>query len=118
MSRRVFLLENPVPDSRPNKAALKREANATSFKPGVSGNPGGKPKGLAEMQELCRSHTVESIDAILKVMRSDTAQPAAIVAGANSILDRGWGKATQPIESGGLDRLVEVLEARRKRSGV
>lgn len=96
----------------------KRKAPHTAFKPGQSGNPGGKPKGLAEMQELCRGHTVECVQAILRVVRAKKTTSAAIVAGANSILDRGWGKATQPIESGGLDRLVEVLEARRKRSGV
>jgi hypothetical protein len=32
-------------------------------------------------------------------MRSEDATPAARVSAANAILDRGWGKATQPLEN-------------------
>jgi hypothetical protein len=34
-------------------------------------------------------------------MRCKDATPAARVSAANAILDRGWGKATQPLEKGG-----------------
>lgn len=33
-------------------------------------------------------------------MRSEDATPAARVSAANAILDRGWGKATQPLANG------------------
>jgi hypothetical protein len=33
-------------------------------------------------------------------MRSEEATPAARVSAANALLDRGWGKATQPLGSG------------------
>jgi Family of unknown function (DUF5681) len=37
------------------------QGGATRFKPGVSGNPGGKPKGMLEFRALCRSRTEEII---------------------------------------------------------
>jgi hypothetical protein len=40
-------------------------------------------------------------------MRNKDATPAARVAAANAILDRGWGKAIQAIESG--DRPLELI---------
>ena len=36
------------------------------------------------------------------------ATPAARVSAANAILDRGWGKATQPLENGG-DSALELI---------
>ena len=45
-------------------------------------------------------------------MRSKDATPAARVSAANAILDRGWGNATQPLESGndGALELVHRIE--------
>ena len=34
----------------------------SKFKPGQSGNPGGRPKGFAEVRELAREHTVAAIE--------------------------------------------------------
>ncbi len=41
-------------------------------------------------------------------MRSKDATAAARVTAANAILDRGWGKATQPLESGD-DGALELI---------
>ncbi|WP_244548933.1 hypothetical protein [Bradyrhizobium canariense] len=47
-------------------------------------------------------------------MRCKDATPAARVSAANAILDRGWGKATQPLESGddGALELIHRIELR------
>jgi len=66
------------------------------FEKGQSGNPGGRPKAVAEVRELARQHTPEAIAALAKVM-SDGTSEAARVAAATAMLDRGWGKPTQPI---------------------
>jgi len=101
-----------------NRAAVtktgKRKAPSTAYKPGVSGNPGGRPKGLAEMQALCRDHSEAAINALLLALKSvKTRVPAAV-----ALLDRGWGKPSQPIEGDvGFGALLEVLEARRLRPG-
>lgn len=46
---------------------------------------------------MARSHTEKALKTLVGVMNQTKAPPAARVAAANSLLDRGWGKATQPI---------------------
>jgi len=69
---------------------------STRFKPGVSGNPGGRPKEVGEVRELARKHSAEAIERLLHWLRSK--DPRASVAAANALLDRGYGKAPQQIE--------------------
>ena len=58
-------------------------------------------KNLVEIRSLARSHTRTALRVLVGIMRSEDATPAARVSAANAILDRGWGKATQPLENGG-----------------
>jgi hypothetical protein len=67
------------------------------FQKGLSGNPGGRPKVLGDVQELAREKSPEAITTLANIMRDDKAPPAARVAAANALLDRGYGKPTQPI---------------------
>jgi hypothetical protein len=71
-----------------------------------------KVRSLTEIRSLARSHTRTAIRVLVGIMRSDDATPAARVSAANAILDRGWGKAAQPIENGedGAPVLVERIE--------
>lgn len=69
------------------------------FKPGQSGNPGGRPKVVGEIQKLAREHTTEAIETLLNVMRNGKAPPAARALAANSILDRGYGRPAQTIDA-------------------
>ena len=55
---------------------------------------------LTQIRSLARSHTKAAINVLVKIMQSKDATPAARVSAANAILDRGWGKAAQPSESG------------------
>jgi hypothetical protein len=67
------------------------------FPKGVSGNPGGRPKVLGDVQELARQKSPEAINTLSNIMHDEKAPPAARVAAANALLDRGYGKPTQPI---------------------
>ena len=67
------------------------------FKKGQSGNPGGRPKVVAEVKELARAHTGEAIETLVSIMTNPKAAPAARVSAANSLLDRGYGKPPQHI---------------------
>jgi hypothetical protein len=67
------------------------------FPKGVSGNPGGRPKVLGDVQDLARERSPAAINALAAIMDDSRAPPAARVAAANSLLDRGYGKPTQPI---------------------
>lgn len=68
-------------------------------------------KTITQIRSLARSHTRSAISALVGVMRSTSATPAARVSAANAILDRGWGKAPQAIENGdGALELVHRIE--------
>src|SRR5882724_10582110 len=57
------------------------------------------PKTLVEIRSLARSHTRTALNVLVGIMRSKDATAAARVSAANAVLDRGWGKATQAIET-------------------
>jgi Family of unknown function (DUF5681) len=67
------------------------------FKKGQSGNPGGRPKVVAEVKELARAHTAEAIQTLVSIMTNPKAASAARVSAANALLDRGYGKPLQHI---------------------
>ena len=67
------------------------------FQKGVSGNPGGRPKVLGDVQELARQQSPQAINTLAVIMGDEKAPAAARVAAANALLDRGYGKPTQPI---------------------
>jgi hypothetical protein len=54
-------------------------------------------KSLTEIRSIARGHTEAAINVLVGVMGQPDAPPAARVAAANSILDRGWGKPAQPV---------------------
>lgn len=58
------------------------------FKPGQSGNPGGRPKGIAA---IARQHTDKAVDVLVAAM--DSGDERVKIAAAKEILDRGYGKA-------------------------
>jgi hypothetical protein len=64
------------------------------FKPGQSGNPGGRPKGWAEVNALARQHTAAAIEALVKSLDDRRTRVQA----AQALLDRGWGKPMQAVE--------------------
>src|SRR5215813_11867527 len=74
---------------------VARLANG-QFRPGASGNPGGRPAALAEVKQLARQHTVLAIQKLAHIAEHGQAEMAQIAA-ANALLDRGWGRPTQPV---------------------
>ena len=71
-----------------------------------------RARTLTEIRSLARSHTRTALNVLVGIMRSDEATPAVRLSAANAILDRGWGKAAQPIESAedGAPELVHRVE--------
>ena len=58
-------------------------------------------KTPTEIKSLARSHTEAALKCLVGVMNQDEAPPAARVQAANSLLDRGWGKPSQPHDGDG-----------------
>jgi hypothetical protein len=78
---------------------MPRTANRGSFQPGSSGNPGGRSNVLADVQEIARVYSKDAIKTLASIMNNAKAPPAARIAAASVLLDRGYGKALQSIES-------------------
>ena len=62
-------------------------SEVTRFKPGQSGNPGGRPKGIAA---LARQHTDRALEVLVEGMEDDDRKVR--IAAAKELLDRGYGK--------------------------
>ena len=71
------------------------------FSKGQSANPGGRRKKTAEdieVQQIARQHGATAIDALVKIATKGKSESARVSA-AIALLDRGFGKPTQPVES-------------------
>lgn len=66
------------------------------FAKGMSGNPKGRPKVEGAIRELCRKHGKEAVEVLIGLMK-DAENEAVRKAAADSLLDRGYGKAAQVI---------------------
>ena len=89
-----------------DEAKQRRLANLRPFKPGQSGNPGGRSKAQVDVRNLAREHTKEAIDTLVLVMRNG--KPAEAAMATNSLLDRGWGKPqySEPLVSDSASRVI------------
>lgn len=54
-----------------------------------------------DIKALARVHTATALKTLAKIMTCSDAPPAARVAAAQCLLDRGWGKAVQAVEVSG-----------------
>jgi hypothetical protein len=107
-------------DAEPVKAGDNRKPG--TWEKGRSGNPHGRPaRKLADgrtLAELAREHTELAVDALVQIVREGESEQARVSA-AEKLLDRGWGKPTQPV---GLDDetrdLAAMLMERRLKAGV
>lgn len=73
-----------------------------SWVKGQSGNPGGRPKALRQVVELARQRTAKAIKTLEEIMLHGENEGARVRA-AEILIERGWGKATQPISGAGED---------------
>ncbi|MEP6958439.1 MAG: DUF5681 domain-containing protein [Nitrospirota bacterium] len=106
-----------TPKSENSPITDKRKAPHSAFQPGRSGNPGGRPKlTLQQTTEefgliaACRSHSSAALDVIGILMRSADRDSVKLAA-ASFIIERGWGKAMQPVigeHGGAIQHIVTV----------
>lgn len=81
--------EQKAPATQVSDGSAKRLANLKPFQRGVSGNPGGKPKG-EDVRALARKNTKRAFERILSLIDSDDERVAMMA--AKEVLDRAYGK--------------------------
>jgi uncharacterized protein YciI len=89
----------PIPAPNNNVRTDGHSRRAGRFLPGHSGNPSGRPKVVAHIQELARQHAPQALAALVEIATSGVSESARVAA-ACALLDRGYGKpvsATQII---------------------
>jgi hypothetical protein len=109
------------PENTPNikRAKLTPEMEAVKWKPGQSGNPGGRPKKklITEMYEEILNdpeHIAAIKAATVKALRNGN---MAMVLQLREMADRTEGKVTQPIEADITVNLADAIAEARKRAG-
>jgi hypothetical protein len=107
------------PTSAQNSGVPFRPNNPWQFQKGVSGNPGGKPKKLAELVDLARSLAPDAIKALHEIAVHGRSEKCRIVA-AVALLDRGFGKPRVAAESQAdrpiLHRIEKIIVQERQDS--
>lgn len=66
------------------------------FKPGQSGNPGGRRKADPNLQAAAREHTQAALEVVVACLRDRA--PTVRIKAAEIIFDRGYGRPPQTIE--------------------
>lgn len=74
------------------------------WKKGQSGNPNGRKKGVpnkatASLQDIAQEFTGAAVQALSEIVVDKEAPPQARVAAANALLDRGYGRPKQTLET-------------------
>ena len=76
----------------------RKRGNPAWQKGMASPNAGGRPAVIRDLREAAQGYSVEALETLAKVMRDQESPPAAKVAAARELLDRGFGKAVQALD--------------------
>jgi hypothetical protein len=91
------------------------------LRPGVSGNPGGRPKGLARAtRELVGEDGMALVQLWWDIARDETRRDRDRLEASRLLADRGWGKAAifEPVEGDPFDLAEAEAAAERFRAKV
>jgi hypothetical protein len=78
-----------------------------------SPNPKGRPpmpKTVRDVRDIARQHTPMAIEVLARVANNPKSPPAARVAAATSLIDRGWGRAPSGDLEGAEALVIKVIK--------
>lgn len=106
-------------NSSENSLAGAPQLDPYKFKPGQSGNPGGRPKKkpITEMYEAILNDPEEIAKIRASVVKALVKGNMAMVLQLREMTDRTEGKVTQPIEADITVNLADAIAEARKRAG-
>jgi hypothetical protein len=97
--------------------APARRNEVGHFLPGVSGNPSGRPRVVAEIRELARTHAPAALAKVVALI--DHRDPRVAFVAAKEILDRAYGRPVPVVEGDmKLDNSALYLAALRLANGL
>ena len=86
---------------------------AHAFKPGQSGNPGGRTASFAECQQLAREASPDAMRRLIELMASPDERVALVA--ADKVLERAWGKPKEYDPDASGKRFSEMAPEERAR---
>lgn len=81
------------------KTEKKQKGKGNPFKPGQSGNPNGRPKIPQEFKDLAKTKSLDALHRVIEIMENPDSDKKDVLRASEMIMDRAWGKATQPIDA-------------------
>ena len=78
------------------------------FQKGQSGNPGGRPKVPDEVKAMLKSAAPEAVRLLIETIGNENAAMNHRLDAAKEVLNRVYGKSTQPID-GEVDAVLQIL---------
>lgn len=101
---------------RPGNPDVVAAGKQTRFQPGVSGNPGGKPKGLAEFRARIAGYSEKAERTLIELLDSDNDRVR--LSAATELLDRLYGRPAsmladadgKPVQVMQVNNYVEILQ--------
>ncbi len=107
----------PGKDSKGKWVKGHHSSKDTEFQPGVSGNPGGRPKKDWAAEIAAAAFEMDR-EGILKAVRAGLKSKKLNPKLYEVLADRGFGKLSQTVHVPGLENLPEMVAAARKRANM
>jgi len=95
-----------------NSKKTVRKAPPKAFKPGVSGNPAGRPKKTVEELDLiaaCKAKTPDALATISDIMTNGEKEQTRLSA-ALAIIERAYGKPVQQVDASISGTVISRIE--------
>lgn len=91
-----------------NSKGTAKRGKGRPFEKGQSGNPSGRPKMDDKTKAILKAAAPDAARLLVEMMNNPVTGEKTRLQAAQTILDRVYGKAVQPIE-GGMDNKVEIV---------
>ena len=95
-----------VSQNRQDTDKPKRKAPSTAFKPGQSGNPGGKKAIPQDIKDALSKLTPTAVDKLKQMLEDPNTDYKVLIQVINTILDRVYGKAPQTVDATGEIKII------------
>jgi predicted DNA-binding transcriptional regulator YafY len=86
---------------------------AHSWRPGQSGNPGGRTIEFADCQRLCREASPDAARRLIELMNSEDERVALMA--ADKVLERAWGRPKEPDQATSLEHRLAAMTPDERR---